>query len=848
MSSYLDALLSGAAAATKLATATSGVFVDVGNAPPPVAKQVLTATSPTTATWQVPQASGDLETNVPGAPVDISGAAPPVEGQVLTATSPTTAIWRVPGLHYDPGIKFWTSSIGSATITPGTWGFIQQAPGATDPIVVYIVSSLAAPPIDSRFALYVGRDVTVPVTVSVLGASQIQGLDGVLGTSTTLLPGSDYEWVFYHEDSSALWGLVSDTAAVAKRIAVAGGVVEVASSPAPIAGYTLVATGAAHAVWSSIGGSTAAALADAFANALYVDAIVSSNSDLNGNSGGSETDGIGYGQEIFVLTVSQSDNSENGFWKTHDGAWVRAPGYPLPGATTVGQLVIAGDGTEFAGSSWVYLGADEWGQIAAGSPITGGDFMVRVGNKIHLVGPITAGVHGNLGGGALHADATTTVSGFFTGAEKVKLSGIATSAAAVTSVAPTQITATATAAAGSQLDAARRDHIHSIATAAPSTLVAGGVNTIGTSANLARADHIHQIPAYGTASATICQGNDARLSDDRVASALRTTTNTVNVSSAVVPSAGQVLCATSGSAAGWASPAFDPGLNGLRISHTADDSLGTDGANNTIFLAHAKGNTIALYDGANSRWLVYTAAGASGAITYPLSGRTAGLPFDVFVYWNGSTLVLEPLDWTNATTRATPLLRTGGVWVKQGDASRRYLGTVRPRSATTYRVARAAAIDGNSAGIDYWNYDNRRQTGIVLVGPNTPTYAYATAAWRQANGAAAAQIDVIAGIAGDPCFFDVIATATTTNATVVSMGVGIGINSTTATSSRHGSTQIANSAPSIVQAHLHAHLCNNNPLGVTQYAWLEYGAASSSFVGINADTKHQPGMSGLVWF
>jgi hypothetical protein len=254
MSSYLDALLSGASAATKLATSTSGVVVDVGNAPPPLANQVLTATSSTTATWQNAPATGDLETNVPGAPVDIGGAAPPVPGQVLTAVDAEHAIWRVPGLHYDPSIKFWTSSVGSATITSGTWGFVLQPPAATDPVVVYIVSSLEAPPVDARFALYVGRDVTVPVTINVLGASQIQGLDGVLGTSAALLPGADYEWVFYHEDGAALWGLVSDTAGVGKRLITNAGLVELGGSAPPSPGDVLTAIDAGNAEWLPPGG------------------------------------------------------------------------------------------------------------------------------------------------------------------------------------------------------------------------------------------------------------------------------------------------------------------------------------------------------------------------------------------------------------------------------------------------------------------------------------------------------------------------------------------------------------------------------------------------------------------
>jgi hypothetical protein len=255
MSTYLDALLSGQSKARSLATSEDAIEVDVAESTPPNPGDVLTAVDSSHATWQPPSGGGTAsELGSTGAPINVDGAAPPVPGQVLTAVDPEHAEWRVPGLHYDPSIKFWTASVGSATIASGTWGFVEQAVDAVDPIVVYIVSSLEAPPVDARFGLYVGRDVTVPVSVSVLGASQIQGLDGELGPSTPLLPGADYEWVFYHEDGAALWGLVSDTAAVAKYLWVDGGIVELRTSPPPNPGDVLTAVDASEAVWMAPSG------------------------------------------------------------------------------------------------------------------------------------------------------------------------------------------------------------------------------------------------------------------------------------------------------------------------------------------------------------------------------------------------------------------------------------------------------------------------------------------------------------------------------------------------------------------------------------------------------------------
>lgn len=57
--------------------------------------------------------------------------------------------------------------------------------------------------------------------------------------------------------------------------------------------------------------------------------------------------------------------------------------------------------------------------------------------------------------------------------------------------------------------------------------------------------------AFGTSSGTACEGNDSRLSNDRTASGLRTTGGVVTISSASPPEAGQVLVATSDTAAEW---------------------------------------------------------------------------------------------------------------------------------------------------------------------------------------------------------------------------------------------------------------------------------------------------------
>jgi hypothetical protein len=119
-----------------------------------------------------------------------------------------------------------------------------------------------------------------------------------------------------------------------------------------------------------------------------------------------------------------------------------------------------------------------------------------------------------------------------------------------TSTAPSQITVTS-AVTGSSNQICFSDHVHSVSVAVASSLSVGGSNSEGDATSLSRSNHLHSLPAFGTASGTFCQGNDSRLSDDRTASGLRSATTIVSISSATAPSAGQVLKATSSTAATW---------------------------------------------------------------------------------------------------------------------------------------------------------------------------------------------------------------------------------------------------------------------------------------------------------
>lgn len=115
-----------------------------------------------------------------------------------------------------------------------------------------------------------------------------------------------------------------------------------------------------------------------------------------------------------------------------------------------------------------------------------------------------------------------------------------------------------------------------------------------------------------------------------------------------------------------------PGVCDFRVSPHSTDPLGESSSSTAIYIHPYVGNAIALYDG--SRWLYRT---SSSAIVLAVGGLTAGKNHDAFVYWSGSALVGEAVEWTDDTTRATAITRQNGVPVKSGDATRRYVSTFR---------------------------------------------------------------------------------------------------------------------------------------------------------------------------
>ena len=214
-----------------------------------------------------------------------------------------------------------------------------------------------------------------------------------------------------------------------------------------------------------------------------------------------------------------------------------------------------------------------------------------------------------------------------------------------------------------------------------------------------------------------------------------------------------------------------PSVNGGRLSLHASDSQGEASAAGTLYLHQHAGNLLAIHDG-SSAWSYLPIA--STPLSIALSGGTASKLHDVFAYGSAGAVALEMVVWTDDTTRATALAQQDGVWVKTGDTTRRYLGTI-------YLDGSKQATD-DSTKRDLWNEANRvsRQTRVV---DTTNSWTYSTRTWREANGSTANRIYVTTGRSAAISRVQVVG-LTSSSVSGQPVGVGIGLGSTTVDSTQ----------------------------------------------------------------
>jgi hypothetical protein len=248
---------------------------------------------------------------------------------------------------------------------------------------------------------------------------------------------------------------------------------------------------------------------------------------------------------------------------------------------------------------------------------------------------------------------------------------------------------------------------------------------------------------------------------------------------------------------------------------TSADVVGTT----NLYFTPFRGNNISLWNGTAWQTLSFS------ELTMALSGLTANLPYDVFAFINTGAVALERLAWTSNTVRATALTTQNGVYVKSGDATRRYLGTFYATSATTTEDSLRRRL--------LFNYHNKVDRQLQRV-ESTFSWTYSTAAWRQGNANALNQVEVVIGVVEDAMRLGYASGVTNSTTTLRGVSGGIGANSTTSAVILPGAQTgfMISSAGTPITAGSYSFYPT---AGYNYYAWLEYGAGTDTqtWVGNN---------------
>jgi len=187
----------------------------------------------------------------------------------------------------------------------------------------------------------------------------------------------------------------------------------------------------------------------------------------------------------------------------------------------------------------------------------------------------------------------------------------------------------------------------------------------------------------------------------------------------------------------------------------------------TVYFTPHIGSRIALYV-ENYGWRNYQFT----ELSLDISGEAANKVFDIFIYDNAGTLTLSLTEWSNATLRATALVRQDGVLVKDGAPAYRYLGTCSAFNTGVTRDTEASRL--------LWNYYNRAEKNL-LVKDATDSWTYTTLdTWRAMNTSTNNRVSVVIGWDEVIVKFSVFA-AMSNNGTDEG-GLGIGLDSTSVNS------------------------------------------------------------------
>lgn len=225
------------------------------------------------------------------------------------------------------------------------------------------------------------------------------------------------------------------------------------------------------------------------------------------------------------------------------------------------------------------------------------------------------------------------------------------------------------------------------------------------------------------------------------------------------------------------------------------------------------GNYISLYNTVSNTWEI----NEFNEISLNLSGMTIDTNYDIFIYDNGSSIVLEKVSWLNNSTRTINLIYQDGVLVKSGSLNKRYIGTIRSTGSFTTE-------DSESRRFVY-NYSNK--IFKILTASDAISHTYTSGIvrpYRNITTTGTTRNEFICGVNSTINLICNSVFATETS----SSSVGIGVDTTTTFNTKSTNTTSISSTTALILTNNSYDVISVNP-GYHYLQLLQSGSSITTF-------------------
>jgi Putative phage tail protein len=273
-----------------------------------------------------------------------------------------------------------------------------------------------------------------------------------------------------------------------------------------------------------------------------------------------------------------------------------------------------------------------------------------------------------------------------------------------------------------------------------------------------------------------------------------------------------------------------PSTNDFRLTLASGDPVpvADQTAKTTLYLTPYLGQSLMVYVGA--AWVVRT----GGEVSLSLSALAADTVYDIFAFDAAGTVALEALAWASATARATALARQDGVWVKSGQPSRRYVGTISTTVAGQTEDSRVKRFVANI---------QNALPRPLQVFETFGTWNYA-GGWRKVRNNAVNQVTVLSPLGLTPLDLEAHMTLGRAAATPQTRGASaIGEDATSPMAAvAYNDASVLNYSRANAIGVLRGY---SVPLGRHVYNWIEW--TDGNYIDFYGITDSHSGMVGTVW-